>query len=247
MALTPYPNEQYAYENPSILVSNNGSDWSVPPGLTNPIEPFANNVYNSDPEIIVDPYNTMWLFWRLDDTKNDYIYARSSADGINWTSKVQVLKANYTTALSPALYFDGSQYIMWTVSTDQTITRRTASSLTGPWSTPTNIILKFSGASFIPWHLNVTARNGVLWMILSQNDGINLWLATSADNGLNWTTGSNPLLRATSNSWDSYLYRSTLVVTSTGFDLWYSAFAMWYTPTYGTTWHIGRTPVTVGP
>src|SRR5271166_5048875 len=32
LAVAPYPHSHAAYENPSILVSNNGTNWSVPPG-----------------------------------------------------------------------------------------------------------------------------------------------------------------------------------------------------------------------
>jgi hypothetical protein len=39
MAISPYPNipGQAGFENPSILVSQDGQNWSVPSGLTNPI------------------------------------------------------------------------------------------------------------------------------------------------------------------------------------------------------------------
>jgi hypothetical protein len=38
MVFAPYPHSNDGYENPSILVSDNGTEWSVPPGVTNPIE-----------------------------------------------------------------------------------------------------------------------------------------------------------------------------------------------------------------
>ena len=34
MAMTPYPNGNAAYENPSIVVSNDNLNWIVPPGLS---------------------------------------------------------------------------------------------------------------------------------------------------------------------------------------------------------------------
>ena len=37
MAVTPYPGGNAAYENPSIVVSNDNVNWIVPPGLSNPI------------------------------------------------------------------------------------------------------------------------------------------------------------------------------------------------------------------
>ncbi len=50
MAITPYPDA--AHENPSILVSNDGFSWAVPPGLTNPIDLPYPGAENSDPDII---------------------------------------------------------------------------------------------------------------------------------------------------------------------------------------------------
>lgn len=38
LVMTPFPNKKERYENPSILVSNEGVKWRVPPGLKNPIE-----------------------------------------------------------------------------------------------------------------------------------------------------------------------------------------------------------------
>ena len=69
MALTPYPNFNSAFENPSLLVSQDGSKWNNPPGVKSPLVPkpfgLINRNYNSDPDLVYDPdQNTLILYWR---------------------------------------------------------------------------------------------------------------------------------------------------------------------------------------
>lgn len=69
MALTPYPNFNSAFENPSILASNDGIRWIAPPGIINPLAPKPTghvlDSYNSDPELVFDPdQNILILYWR---------------------------------------------------------------------------------------------------------------------------------------------------------------------------------------
>ena len=70
MVLTPYPNFNSAFENPSILVSGDGLNWINPPGIKNPLaskplSSLSSNCYNSDPELVYDPdQNTLLLYWR---------------------------------------------------------------------------------------------------------------------------------------------------------------------------------------
>ncbi|MDD4289905.1 MAG: DUF2341 domain-containing protein [Patescibacteria group bacterium] len=53
MVMTPYPNGNPDYENPSIVVSNDGVSWVTPDGPTNPIDSQPGG-YNSDPDIVYD-------------------------------------------------------------------------------------------------------------------------------------------------------------------------------------------------
>ena len=39
MGMTPYPNSNDDFENPSVLASNDNVTWVVPPGVTNPLAP----------------------------------------------------------------------------------------------------------------------------------------------------------------------------------------------------------------
>lgn len=51
MGMTPYPNGNDDYENPSLLASNDGITWVVPSGITNPLAP-APSQHNSDTSLI---------------------------------------------------------------------------------------------------------------------------------------------------------------------------------------------------
>lgn len=69
LAFTPYPNSEYLFENPGLLVSQDGIHWDVPPGIHNPVAPkpisFVLDNYNSDPELVFDPDdNALLLYWR---------------------------------------------------------------------------------------------------------------------------------------------------------------------------------------
>ena len=67
MSMTPYPYEHDIYENPSIVVSNDGKNWGVPKGLKNPVSGIPSDVgtggHYSDPQIVMRG-NTMELWYR---------------------------------------------------------------------------------------------------------------------------------------------------------------------------------------
>jgi len=55
MAFSPYPNGNERDENPSILASNDGVNWQVPPGLHNPLAlPSSTDLYLDDASIFYD-------------------------------------------------------------------------------------------------------------------------------------------------------------------------------------------------
>lgn len=55
MAFTPYPNANSDYENPSIAVSNDGEEWVLPLGLTNPLVGKPAVGYNADTHLAMSP------------------------------------------------------------------------------------------------------------------------------------------------------------------------------------------------
>ena len=79
------------YENPSIVASHDGVQWTTPDGLTNPIEPQPATVdyHNCDADMIYNPeMDAMMGYWNWADDRKGGVGAeirlRISYDGIHW-------------------------------------------------------------------------------------------------------------------------------------------------------------------
>lgn len=128
MGLTPYPNGNDDYENPQILVSNDGSNFNYLKGSKNPLDTpkdVANGGHYSDINIcLVD--DTLEVYFRYNpsgsDKKNtdngtNMVYVMKSKDGIRWSDKELVLapdtfnkKYDY---VSPIIIYDKGVYKIW--------------------------------------------------------------------------------------------------------------------------------------
>ena len=250
MAMTPYPASNSAYENPSILCSTDGTTWTVPAGLTNPIDAKPAGANNSDPDILVDGDDTMWCWYRENDDADteDRIRLRSSTDGVTWSSEAAVFAVGYLAALSPAVIYDGAQYVMYTINaavSPNTLQRRTCATPDGTWSAATTCTVIGRPSTRDLWHIDVV-KNGAEYhafvdlcdLDVNGTNGV-LYFATSSD-GLTWTLDSSPLLAVAVGEWDDdRIYRASGVITATGYDLYYSAMST------ADAWRIGRTAVTV--
>ena len=64
MAMTPYPYNDGSYENPSIVVSNDGENWIVHSGLTNPLVGTPNPGHNCDADLVYVPeFNELRIYY----------------------------------------------------------------------------------------------------------------------------------------------------------------------------------------
>ncbi len=270
MVFTPFPNNDATYENPCIVVSNDKTTWIVPPGLTNPVASYASsaNDYYSDPELVMDPTNTtMYLLWRRDIySTTEKLYVKSTTDGINWSPSVEIMSSSSDdeTFISPAIIYNGNQYMMWTVDASvspRLIRMRTADSPLGPWSTSivTNIQPLTYDTSNNPltesWHINVVKVGNQYWMIdnntpIGSSNAIDLYLGISND-GLQWSFASHPVLSARYNFqyWDQRLYRATMIPINDGQQF---GFAIWYSVMRKATnvnppWRVGYTEAWCAP
>lgn len=254
MALTPYPTSQEAFENPSILQSSDGTTWTVPSGLTNPLDPDPPGAeYNSDNDLFVDTDNAMYCIWRYSDKSTlDILYALKSVDGVTWTNKTELFRGGRDTLASPAFAYAGGVYYCWyvdTIPSPNVLYRRTASSILGPWSAAQACTVTNVASTRDVWHLDVV-RQGSEWhafVDMCARDGSGgsaaLHFATSVD-GLRWVLSGVPMLDVTSaGHWDDErIYRASGVRTGgSGYDLWYSARNQ---TGEGGNWHIGKTTVT---
>lgn len=250
MAMTPYANSNDQLENPSILVSNDGSSWSVPEGLNNPLIGAPPCDHNCDADII---YNTntgeMWVYY-LDTRRasrcggyedqpyynHNFLKLFRSSDGINWTGPTTLIDWDFSTDrfyLSPAVVqVDPTHFYMW--MTDTSLNLYMFESSDGiSWGEPQAI--NFSEKA---WHLNVgyIPSKNEFWMItLDNSSGGNIAWAVSFD-GLNWSNFPNRrVMTPGTNTWDSKLYRSCFLYNEEAdlLEIWYSAYSN------STVWHTG--------
>lgn len=233
MAVTPYTNEESTVERVCILVSDDKTTWAAPAGLTNPITDIR-----SDPDLI-NIGGTLYVVYRNFGTP-DSICLRSSTDGIVWLDESTIVTGSASDSLlSPAVVSYGGQYLMFTVKNSANppiIERRTCATLNGVWSVPTTCATS-DLLGLAPWHLDVIADGTTLYMALNLSAQY-LKLGVSTDGGLTWTMDTS-IVSPRGGMWDAHIYRSTIVRTATGFDLWYSA------NDNGSPkmWHVGYTPV----
>lgn len=242
MAMTPYPGSNNAFENPSVVVSNDGITWSVPSGLTNPIIATPAGGYNSDCSIIY-ANNKLYIFYREYISGVVKIYSISSADGLSWSSRV--LRVTNSTLLSPSVLLDGNNYVMYYAdfNTYGLVKKISASSIDGEFTNQSSARIYNLPNGIYPYHLKVIKHNALYYMLFvatQSNSGLlaRLYLAISND-GINFYTRSTPLINVSADGFDKTLvYQATLIPNLSIFDVWYSASS-------GSIWRVGKTILTI--
>lgn len=249
--MTPYPANNNSFENPSMLVSNDGDTWIVPPGLTNPIvaKPVGGN--NSDVDIFMASDGvTMWMIYRDSVSPNDALHVISSTDGVTWSAPTTILSGAGNLLVSPAIIYNATPglYQMWHMDVRISPYRlyyRTASTPDGAWSAATLCdIQSIAGKDW--WHIDVQfdpVTGHYQAFVMVTNSGSNglggkLYFGESLD-GLTWCLTALPVLDVDSpGAWDSErIYRSSGIRLPDGYDLFYGAAS----DAIPSVWRIGRT------
>lgn len=233
---TPYPFGNASFENPSLYTGTNGDDWSVPPGLTNPIVRPTEG-YLSDPDATYDPVSRELLVYYRQVTSENRILLTRSADGLQWSEPVLVASAPNHQIISPTVVRRGpATWLMWSVNagTSGCTSASTSVELRRSddgihWSSPERVVLDQSGG--FAWHLDVEwipARNEywAVYPVKSAGDCTTraLYLATSTD-GIHWQTYPSPLRsRGAIPEMMDVVYRSSIDYdpVSDMVSLWYS-------------------------
>jgi Bacterial Ig-like domain (group 1) len=241
LAVTPYPEGNANFENPSLFAGADGVAWTVPSGVVNPLVRPDVGSYLSDPDIVFDPdagagAGELRLYYR-EVTTHNRIWLTRSGDGRVWSAPVLVVEALNHEIVSPTVVRRAAgDWLMWSVnagavgcSASSTTVELRHSADGVQWSAPQTVSLAQSGGS--PWHLDVEwiPSRAEFWALypLKVPGGCTtsaVYLATSAD-GVHWTTHPAPVLsRGALPELQDVVYRSTLdydarsdVVT-----LWYS-------------------------
>ncbi|MFO7610521.1 MAG: DUF2341 domain-containing protein, partial [Candidatus Krumholzibacteriia bacterium] len=189
MAMTPYPNSNDDYENPSVLASHDNLTWVVPPGVTNPLAPEPPG-HNDDTDMLLVDGQMIIYYNETNSDGNTYLKRLASTDGVSWgTAQTVITTPNYI--MSPAVIHDGTQYIMWYVhspggctSSYQNFYRRTSADGIA-WGPAEPVTIEQPGR--IPWHFDVQdTGDGLVMLFISYPVGsgctnTQLYHATSAD------------------------------------------------------------------
>jgi len=234
MAMTPYPASNSAFENPSILASNDGTTWVVPAGLTNPVEPQPASGFNSDPYLVFANDGYLYMFWRVV-TSASAIWYRRSLDGITWTDKTLIMSTTAATQdiVSPCFIQepDGTwrMYGVDIVPSPNTVVTRTGATLTGTWAASSTVSGVTVSTGRDPWHLDVH-RIGGEYVLLINDAPLNgsfsgaLYRAVSTD-GTTFTTDAItfPAKRSTGNLGEGS-YRCCFLPAEVGGGLGYEVY-----------------------
>ena len=245
MAMTPYPNGDDIWENPSIVASNSGTSWQVPKGLTNPVPPlpYIRGQHNSDPHLVFNQNSNqleLWYRYTLYD-KEDQIYKMASSDGIHWlTPQLMLSFKNDQKCLSPAIIFEDNKYKMWYISQDFKCMYIENLAGESQWSAPIEVNFNLAN-SYAPWHIDVVHSDigyeaifcGSKKEEMDLNNRV-LYSNVSSD-GIHFNNSKIILTPSKDEkAWDNkQIYRSSFVKVDGIYKLFYSAMDK------NTKWHIG--------
>jgi hypothetical protein len=263
LVVQPYPNSDNSKENPSILVSNDGSSWTVPPGLVNPIDlptfpPSAGHL--DDGDLFYDAASDqLWVYYIWEDYNGhpaiSHVLRKVSSDGVHWSNSQDLIQVPGVAILSPTVEKIGNSYYMWSAnggtvgcSSTSTTTEYRTSSDGVHWSLPQP--LNISQPGYVIWHIEVESvpSKQQYWMLLAAYPtggqcGVTvLFFANSAD-GVNWTTYPH-LALGIGSGWDNgEIYSSTFVYDPTQdlLSVWYSARGSVPGAPGVSRWHLGFT------
>lgn len=209
MAITPYPDGDADFENPSIYCSNDGSTWATPVGLTNPVvAALVSPLYNADPHLYYEN-NKLYLAWVTSESPYS-VYLIESTDGVVWSAKTTIatIGAGETTISVPSILKVGSYYYLYYTSAyDPTvIKRRRASNIYGPYSNTQTISL----TPFFPNKINhpmFKYYNSKYYVTYNQytvnKNGPSIWMGVSSD-GLEFIKDTNAIVLKTTAPEDTF-------------------------------------------
>jgi len=252
VGLTPYPNGNDVYENPSIVFTDDLINYTED-GVSNPLVQPPENGHNADPDLVYDPNNNRILLFYTsrDKSTNDiWLHILSSTDGVNWQSVADI---DVYQCGSPAVVYDKAdgKFKMWFTEYNFDTYEKTVwyvesnDGINWDFSQKVQVSYNkpyYNGQYYDVWHLAVHKVGNEFWMIGACNpegveDGgapIHLFLARSND-GINWTFYDTPILATQDSLATDRLYRADFVVKDGTIKVLYS-----YRNSDG-TWHIAYT------
>lgn len=234
MAFTPYPFENDQTENPCIIASNDGINWEVPAGVSNPLVPTPKkglHSYNSDGHLFYNRSTAKLELWYREfvkitkDASQETLYRITSSDGKDWSDPETMTAAmgDKLQLISPSVVFEDGRYKMWIMRDWYVLFSESADGKNwGPFSAITA-----DGKAVHSWHPDVMKIDGVYYLLnlnrKSREDvGGELSYSTSTD-GIHFTAEKH-LLSNTGDKADAdgyRIYRSSMIIEPDGVQLYY--------------------------
>ncbi len=234
MAYTPYPNGNDDFENPSLLCSRNGVDFTELWNGLNPLAKAPDYDHNDDPDIIYDANTGKFYLYYLETMRPDSqnVICLESKDWKSFTRHTAMhfnVGEGETFMLSPAVVNTGNGYRMYFVSVGDTLRLKSIYSDGTSWNkTAIESVYVNLPEGLRPWHVDVfRSPNGYAMLLacLTQSGELldqTIYLGNSID-GINWSINNKPLM-ATDPSFHGCrsMYRSTGVWIDDKLAIWYS-------------------------
>lgn len=246
MVVEPYPEARSEFENPSLLCSDDGKTWSVPPGVANPLvsPPPSGKGWYSDADALHHD-GKLCVYYRFNSGRGETtLFCKETADGRAWSERRLFTVGESRRFASPALVRAEDGVRMFFVdAVDRSIRVMMARDALG-WGEP-RTLLRFPAV----WHADACTSDGETFVLL--NDGRCLFLLKSQDL-LAWEALDErewrpwpcdgqevlplPLLAPSAEGWDNALiYRSTFLITGDSLQLWYGG------KSHDNEWRVGYT------
>lgn len=235
LACTPYPYGADHLENPVIRVSDDGTHWSVPRGVPDPVveAPKDLRYHWSDTDLVLSD-GRLFLFFRgcMRGRDEAQLHLTTSNDGASWTTPEVIYTGQW--ALSPAVVHEPGGWSMWHIWCDGSTSRLLRQKADAPvaWQSPEVCRLIIPG--HVPWHIDVVSvASGYEALICAFPTGTDpsrcrLFHASSADGLAFSISGPTPLMKPNRLGWPNrMIYRSTFLKQDDGtYRIWFSA-ASW--------------------
>lgn len=235
MAFTPYSFGGDRYENPSIVVSDDGINWYVPTGLTNPIvsTTLAGVIHLSDVDLFSNGTELeLWYRESHKTNKQSRILRMKSTNTVNWSNPEVIFDygGGYGYGASSVVYKDGVYELYYnrfmSLSREGYCVRK---GTPGNWSEEVPVNFEFSEMfkGHVSWHIEVNYLDGK-YICLNhaapgQFEGGKLFYFDSTD-GVNFKN-CKLLIAPSDNGFDSaYLYKSSLIKKDNEYWIYYSGF-----------------------
>lgn len=242
LACTPYPFGNAKFEEPFLLVSNDGKHFEIPKNINDPLVPppadYRRGGHYSDTDLIFDGRRFIlhFVYNKQHVRGPSKFYRIISYDGIHWSTPQLTFVANQTLeGYSPAYVIEGNTMKMWYIGGEGNFVYTESFDDEKSWQPV--IRCNINMGEWRPWHVDVIKTDvGYEGLMCARSPYLKtraLFYIRSKD-GINWEVSKYPLLFPSKNGWDrKEIYRSTMIKEGQVYKIWYAARGKY------NIWHIG--------